>query len=188
MPPESGEFHWQPCMSKLKLLKSRSNAKVTTSNHLFHYRSNITKNGYKPWKGFVTSNSHMKYRSPNTYYSICLLVCFESHKQYFSYMATDTITGDKAANLDLCLALTAFSSEGHTYCNMGLLFLRSYPRDPWFSLLNAVLLVKEQLLPILYILGLTWPARARLKLTTSRMLIESTTTRLLQPVSTIQKL
>jgi hypothetical protein len=40
-------------------------------------------------------------------------VCFESHKQFFSYLATVTITGDRAANLDLCLALKmAFSSEG----------------------------------------------------------------------------
>jgi hypothetical protein len=42
---------------------------------------------------------------------IWLLVCFESHEQFFSYLATVTITGDRAANLDLCLVLTAFSSE-----------------------------------------------------------------------------
>jgi hypothetical protein len=34
---------------------------------------------------------------------ICLFVCFESHEQYFSYVATVTIAGDKAANVDLCL-------------------------------------------------------------------------------------
>jgi hypothetical protein len=53
----------------------------------------------------------------------CLFVCFESHEQIFSYLATVTITGDGAANLDQCLALTAFSSEGsftcHTYCDTG---------------------------------------------------------------------
>jgi hypothetical protein len=32
---------------------------------------------------------------------VCLNVCFESHELYFSYLATVTITGDKAANLDL---------------------------------------------------------------------------------------
>jgi hypothetical protein len=57
-----------------------------------------------------------------------------------------------SANLDLCFALTAFSSEGsftcHTYNYTGLLFLGSYPKDQWFSLLNAVLLAKEQSLPI----------------------------------------
>jgi hypothetical protein len=61
----------------------------------------------------------------------CLFVCFETHEQFFSYLATVTITGDRAANLDLCLALTAFSSEGsftcHTYCDTGPPFLRSYP-------------------------------------------------------------
>jgi hypothetical protein len=31
-----------------------------------------------------------------------LLVCFESHEQFFCYLATVTITGDGAANLDLC--------------------------------------------------------------------------------------
>jgi hypothetical protein len=115
---------------------------------------------------------------------VCLFVCFESHDQFFSYLAIVTITGDGAANLDLCLALTAFSSEGsfryHTYCNTGPPFLRSYPKDPWFSLLNAVFLAKEQSLPLLNVLGLTRPARAGLELKTSRMLNESTTTRLLQ--------
>jgi hypothetical protein len=43
---------------------------------------------------------------------VCLFVCFESHEEFFSYLATVTITGDGAANLDLCLGLTAFSSEG----------------------------------------------------------------------------
>jgi hypothetical protein len=60
-------------------------------------------------------------------------VCFELQEQFFSYLRTVTITGDGAANLVLCLALTAFSSEGsfacHTYCDMELLFLRSYPKD-----------------------------------------------------------
>jgi hypothetical protein len=64
---------------------------------------------------------------------LLLFVCFESQGQFFSYLAAVTITGDKAANLDLCLALTAFSSEGsvmcHTYCDTGLPFLRSYPKD-----------------------------------------------------------
>jgi hypothetical protein len=115
-----------------------------------------------------------------------LVVCFESHEQFFSYLATVTITGDGAAKLDLCWALTAFSSEGsftcHTYCDTGPPFLRSYPKDPWFYLLNTVLLAKKQSLPILNVLGLTQPARAGLELTTYRLLSESTTTRLRQPL------
>jgi hypothetical protein len=59
---------------------------------------------------------------------------FESHEQFFNYLATVTFTGDRAAKLDLCLALTAFSSEvsftRHIYCNMGPPFLRSYLKDP----------------------------------------------------------
>jgi hypothetical protein len=43
-------------------------------------------------------------------------------------------------------------------------------------------LSKEQSLPILNVLGLTRPARAGLELTTFRLLSESTTTRLRQPV------
>jgi hypothetical protein len=81
---------------------------------------------------------------------------------------TVTITDDRAANLDLCLALTAFSSGGsftcQTYCDTEPPFLKSYPKDPWFSLLNVVLLTKEQSLPILNVLGLTGPAWARLEL------------------------
>jgi hypothetical protein len=66
---------------------------------------------------------------------ICFFFYFESHEQFFSYLATVTIAGDRAAkDLDLCLALTAFSSEGyftcHTYCDTGPPFLTSYPKDP----------------------------------------------------------
>jgi hypothetical protein len=46
-----------------------------------------------------------------------LLHCFELHEQFFSYLATVTITGDKAANLDLCLSPTTFSSEGSFTCH-----------------------------------------------------------------------
>jgi hypothetical protein len=85
-------------------------------------------------KVIVTRNTHVKYQSPSTYDSkdiakvkVLLFVCFESQEQFFSYLATVTITGDRAANLDLCLALTTFSSEGsftcHTYCDTGPLFL-----------------------------------------------------------------
>jgi hypothetical protein len=47
---------------------------------------------------------------------------------------------------------------------------------------NAVLLAKEQSLPISNVLGLARLARAGFELTTSRMLNESTTTRLQRPV------
>ena len=59
--------------------------------------------------------------------------------------------------------------------------LRSYPEDPWFYVLSAVLLAKEQSLPILNVLGLTRPVRAGLQLTNYRLLSESSTTRLRQP-------
>jgi hypothetical protein len=68
------------------------------------------------------------------------------------------------------------------YCDTGPPFLRSYPKDPWFYLLNVVLLAKEQSLSILNVLGLTQPARSGLELTTYRLLNESTTTRVRQPV------
>jgi hypothetical protein len=35
----------------------------------------------------------------------CLFVCFEPHEQFLSYPAAIAFTGDRAANLDLCLAL-----------------------------------------------------------------------------------
>jgi hypothetical protein len=58
----------------------------------------------------------------------------------------------------------------HTYCDTEPPFLRSYLKDQRFSLLNAMLLAKEQSLPILNV-----SARVGLELTTSRLLIESTT-------------
>jgi hypothetical protein len=42
----------------------------------------------------------------------CLFVFSEPHEQFFSYLAAVTIADDRAANLDLCLALNGFSSEG----------------------------------------------------------------------------
>jgi hypothetical protein len=135
--------------------------------------------------GKVTESVKVARTSPDNSTSrdratVCLFVfvCFESHEQFFSYLATVAITGDRAANLDLCLALTAFSSEGsftcHTYCDTGPPFLRSYPKDTWFYLLDAVILAKEQSLPILNVL-IRFDA-------TSRLLSESTTTRRRQPV------
>jgi hypothetical protein len=82
---------------------------------------------------------------------IYTIFCFEPHEQFFSYLTAVTI--DWAANLDLCLALQAFSIEGsftsHTYCDTGPPFLGSYSKDPLFTLLNAMSLVREQSLPIL---------------------------------------
>jgi hypothetical protein len=37
--------------------------------------------------------------------------------QFFSYPAAVTITGERTANLDLCLALLAFGSEGFLLCH-----------------------------------------------------------------------
>jgi hypothetical protein len=55
---------------------------------------------------------HKNTRHLERLYLFVYLFYFEPHEQFFSYLATVTITGDRAANLDLCLALTAFSSEG----------------------------------------------------------------------------
>jgi hypothetical protein len=108
-----------------------------------------------------------------------LLVCFEPPEQFVSYLATVTITGDRAANLTICLPLTAFSSEGsftcHTHCDTSVVKVIS-ERPVILTSENAVLLAKEQSLPILNVLGLTQPARAGLELTTFLMLSESTTT------------
>jgi hypothetical protein len=51
------------------------------------------------------------------------LLYFEPHEHFFSYLVNVNIAGYRAANLDLCLALTAFfNSEDyftcHTYCDM----------------------------------------------------------------------
>jgi hypothetical protein len=78
----------------------------------------------------------------NKYWSLCTkFVClfvYSCTSKIFSYLATVTITGDKAANLDLCLALTAFSSEGsftcYTWCNMEPWFMQFHPKDGKLSL------------------------------------------------------
>jgi hypothetical protein len=102
-----------------------------------------------------------------------LVVCFELHEQFFSYLATVTITGHRAANLDLCLALTAFSSVGsfmcHTYCDTGPPFLRSYPKD--LILTSECRALGEGAITT-HFKRLMRPARARLELMTSRLLGE----------------
>ena len=66
--------------------------------------------------------------------SLCLSVCLASHEQYFSYLATVTNAWDRAANLDLCLALTTFNSEDsftcHTYSDTGTIFFKVISERP----------------------------------------------------------
>jgi hypothetical protein len=79
----------------------------------------------------LTHHIRLHFRVTLTFMHIlfCLFDCFEPHEQFFSYLADVTITDDRVANLDLCLALTAFSSEGsftrHISCDTG----RSHPKD-----------------------------------------------------------
>jgi hypothetical protein len=64
---------------------------------------------------------------------VCLFDCFELHEQFLNYLVAVSLTSDMPANLDLCLALMAFSSEDsfmcHTYCDMGPPSVSSYPKD-----------------------------------------------------------
>jgi hypothetical protein len=41
-----------------------------------------------------------------------MFVCLWPHEQFFSYLVTVTIAGDRAANLSLCSALRAFEQGG----------------------------------------------------------------------------
>jgi hypothetical protein len=57
-------------------------------------------------------------------------------EQFFSYPVAVTNTGDRTANLDLCLALMAFNSEvlffffrANSYCDTGPRFIRSHLKD-----------------------------------------------------------
>jgi hypothetical protein len=57
------------------------------------------------------------------------MVCLWPPEQFISYSAAVTITGDRAADLDLNLACVAFSSDGsftcHTCCDTGPQFILS---------------------------------------------------------------
>jgi hypothetical protein len=94
------------------------------------------------------------------------------------YLAAVTITGDRSANLDLCLALTAwFFQKPHLLRNETSDFKVKSERP-------AILMSKYRALgdgaiaTFSNVLGLTWLARAGLALVTSRMLSEIATTRL----------
>jgi hypothetical protein len=52
----------------------------------------------------------------------CFVYLIYSHRSSFSAIQTVAIISDRAANLDLCLALMAFSSEG---------FLHATPAATW---------------------------------------------------------
>ena len=60
-------------------------------------------------------------------------VCLSLQEQFFGFLAAVANTGDRAAKLDLCLALMTFSSEGsftyHTCCDTGLRFILSHLKD-----------------------------------------------------------
>jgi hypothetical protein len=119
----------EKCMKALDVIKVVENTKWGANrNTLLHLYCSLIRSKLD-WLYSVWSSKNIIYQS-----SGCLcLFSFESHEQFFRYLATVTINGDKAANLDLCLALTSFSSEGsftcHTYCDTGPR-LRSYPKDP----------------------------------------------------------
>jgi hypothetical protein len=138
---------------------------------------------------YVTTNEIIKNLKLDKLQYITVNSCiFRLNEQFFSYMylAGHHCRLEDCKFRPTCMLSTYSCSEGsfmcHTYCDMGPPFLRSYPKDLWFSLLNAVLLMKEQSLPILKVLGLTWLVPAGLELTTSQLLTKSTTTRLQQPV------
>jgi hypothetical protein len=113
-------------------------------------------------------------------FSFYLFDCFESHEHFFSYLVTVTITGDRAANLDLhvCLALAALP--------LGLFYMPHQLRRGTFVF--KVISERPVILPsecralgegavttYFNVLGLK---RAGIEFMTSWMLSESTTTRL----------
>jgi hypothetical protein len=73
---------------------------------------------------------------------------FIATRAIFQLSGAVAITGDRAANLDVCLALSAFSSEGssHQLRHGTSVFTITSIRP-----LDAALLAKEQSLPILHL-------------------------------------
>jgi hypothetical protein len=75
---------------------------------------------------------------------------FIAAQAIFSHLAAFTITGDRTANLDLCLPLTAFSSKSyftcHTYCDLR---FKVISERPVILTSKCRFLAKEQSLPIL---------------------------------------
>jgi hypothetical protein len=55
----------------------------------------------------LINSIHISINSTKIDFFVCLF-CFESHEQFFSYLVTVTITGDRAANLDLYASAYGF--------------------------------------------------------------------------------
>jgi hypothetical protein len=137
-------YRWQGC--KFKLMFSTSDFYLWG----FFYVSHLLQHGTSAYKvsserPVPTSHSTIPAREGRIIWSsrrrpnrcdtwATVFVCLQPYKQFFSYLAAVTITGDRAENVDLCLALMAFSSEGsftcHTCCDTVPLLIRSHPKDP----------------------------------------------------------
>jgi hypothetical protein len=105
---------------------------------------------------------------------ICFILLFIAARAIFTYLAAVTITGDRAANLDLCLAPMAFSSGFFfrvtaTATRETSVFKVIYDRS---VILTSKCRSLDDGATTTYfnILGLTRPARTGLELTTSQVL------------------
>jgi hypothetical protein len=109
---------------------------------------------------------------------------FEPHEQFFSYLAIVTINSDWAANLNICLALTACSSEGFFYVP----HLLRYGTSVFKVISERHMIITSECRALdggaiaTYFKRLWFDAAGPSGAQNSRFVTESTTTRLRQPV------
>jgi hypothetical protein len=103
--PDLDSYHFFPLVIKER--NAVCDFKVVAVGNLPAYQEYTNQHFLREFK----NNSESVFKPINTHKctGITSFVCFQPHEQFFSYLAAVTITGDRAANLDLCLALTAFS-------------------------------------------------------------------------------
>jgi hypothetical protein len=140
-------YHNVICALRLGELKTAFEYNLTNEDYIV---TDVDK--YKYDKGLMDHISHFSNIGSiksEIHIFVCLFWVAQANFQQFD---------DRAAYLNLCLALTAFSSVYsfmcYTYCDTGPPFIRSYRKDPWFSTMNVMLLAKEQSLHIMNILDL----------------------------------
>jgi hypothetical protein len=94
---------------------------------------------------YVTVNWHDRFHPAKTTSAEWWIIwMFLVHLRIFHSYRDGTIANRLATNLDLCLAFMTFSNEDFFFIFQRMFwyetpFLRSYPEEPWFSLLNAKL-------------------------------------------------
>jgi hypothetical protein len=114
--------------------RSFKSSSVHAHNDIIHeeflYKKRMKECGRtKQIKSSALKNKICKFSKCKEIGSIFGYICLLPPQQFFSYPVAIAISGDSAANLNLCLAIMAVSSEGSFTCLICCDFIRCHSKD-----------------------------------------------------------